>query len=333
MDPSGAAVDSIVAGLLSERVERGSFTDVRSDDVDRWCRFFDEGRSRHDVRRAGWIAPPEMVTTFLRPPVPSAPGEPIATNVALHERLKAALGLPVGIATGYELRVHAVVGEGGRLVSVERIAEVGPERDSRFGRGRDWVIEVVSSVAEGPRTGERVCVERWRMTGYDPARAVAADRSAAAAPATRAPDDVGSMRATVSVDRDFIVGGATANRVWATAHHDDAAATAAGLPGIIVDTSTWVALAARSAAVWVGGDPRVGAVSLSMRRPVVAGDEVELHGEVLADVVDERDVRWLTVGVTALVRGRTAAVADVHLAVATADGSGVWDLAGDRWRP
>ena len=338
MDATDAAVDALVGRLLTERVERDSFTEVRADDVERWCRSFDEGRVRHDVRRAGWMAPPEMVTTFLRPPAPPAPGAPAATNVALHERLKEALGLPVGIATGYELEALALVGEGDRLVSVERIAEVGPERDTRVGRGRDWVIEVVSSFADGPSAGARVCVERWRMTGYDPSRAGGSAGTSASSPpdpaaAGHALEGIPPMRATIVVDRDFIVDAATANRVWASAHHDDDAASAAGLPGIIVDTSTWVALAARSAAVWLGGDPRVGAVSLSMRRPVVAGDEVELHGEVLADAVDDHDVRWMTVGVTALVRGRTVAVADVRLAVATADGADVWSLAGERWQP
>lgn len=347
MDATDDSVDALIGRLLTERIERDSFTDVRAADVERWCRFFDEGRVRHDVGLDGWIAPPEMVTTFLRPPVAPASGASAATNVALHERLKDALGLPVGIATGYELEARALVGAGDRLVSVERIAEVGPVRDTRFGRGRDWEIEVVSSFATGPCAGEPVCIERWRMTGYDPARvavASGADPSSEASSSTAASSiaptlhpesdgDAAPMRSSILVDRGLIVDGATANRVWATAHHDDDAALAAGLPGIIVDTSTWVALAARSAAHWLGGDPRVGSVSLSMRRPVVAGDEVGLHGEVVAEVVDERDVRWIEVRVVAVVRGRTVAVADVRLAVATAEGADVWTLAGERWRP
>lgn len=332
-EPNGAAPVSDLEALLDERVRREAFTAVEADTVARWCAFFDESRSRHDTDRGGWVAPPEMVTTFLRPPAPPAPGEPLATNVALHERLKEALGLPVGIATGYELESHALVGAGDRLVSVERIAEVGPERDTRFGRGRDWVIEVVSSFTDGARAGELVCVERWRMTGYDPARiAAAAGEQKMSDPSAESPEG-SSMTSTVAVDRRFIVDGAAANRVWAIAHHDDEAAVAAGLPGVIVDTSTWVALAARAASTWLGGDPRVGSVSLSMRRPVIAGDDVQVQGEVVADFVDGADVRRITVRVTALVRGRAAAVADVRLAVASADGGSVWDLAPTRWHP
>lgn len=321
--------------LLDERIERDAFTPVSAEDVVRWTAFFDETRSRHDTRRSGWVAPPEMVTTFLRPPAVPAPDGSVATNVALHERLKESLHLPVGIATGYELESRALVGEGDRLVSVERIAEVGPERDTRVGRGRDWIIEVTSSVASGPRAGLVVCVERWRMTGYDPAL-VPASTAASVPSAPTVLDEgehAGPLRSTITVDRSFIIDGATANRVWAGAHHDERAAAAAGLPGIIVDTSTWVALAARSAATWLGGDPRVGAVALTMRRPVVAGDEVELVGEVTADLVDAHDVRWIALRVTAIVRGRTVAVADVRLAVATADGTDVWALVGERWEP
>lgn len=321
--------------LLAERVHRDAFTSVGAEDIARWCAVFEVDSTRYDSSGADCVAPPEMVTTFLRPPTAPAPGQPLATNVALHERLKESLGLPVGIATSYELEAHALVRPGDRLVSVERIADVGPERDTRFGRGRDWSIEVASSFAEGRRAGELVCVERWHMTGYDPARIAATDQARGPTNATDdGVDDATEGRHTVlTATRDVIVGGATANRVWAAAHHDDGAAAAAGLPGIILDTSTWVAIAARDAVGSVGGEPRVGSVDLSMRRPVLVDDVLDLHAVLIGDAVDAHDVRWATVRVTGRVRGRVCAQADVRLAVATADGVDVWGLAGERWDP
>jgi hypothetical protein len=278
-----------------------------------------------------------MVTTFLRPASPPSSDAPVATNVALHERLKDRFTLPVGIATGYELECHALLEPGDRLRSVERIADIGDERDTRFGRGRDWVIEVVSSITDGPRAGALACVERWRMTGYDPARIdPAISGSTSRSSASHSDDDVpiGEVhRRSFPASREMIVAGAVANRVWASAHHDDAAAIAAGLPGIILDTSSWVAITSVHAAAATGGDPRIGSVDLQMRRPVLVDDVVELEGTVVADTIDHADVRWAIVEVTARVRDRIGAVAIIRLAVASADRTDVWSLAGERWRP
>lgn len=171
------------------------------------------------------------------------------------------------------------------------------------------------------------------MTGYDPARMP--ERSSAGAPTVGSDaitaDD--AHRSTIGVTRESIVEGATANRVWAPAHHHDAAARAAGLPGIILDTSSWVAITSAHAAATIGGEPRLGSVDLQMRRPVLAGDTVELEGVLVADAVDGADVRWGTVAVTARVGERIAATAEVRLAVVVADGTDVWSLTGERWIP
>ena len=319
--------------LLTERIERDAFTSVDGDAIARWLEVFGDGARRHDPSVEGVVAPPAMVTTFLRPPVPPAADAPIATNVALHERLKSSFGLPVGIATGYELECHVLLEPEDRLHSVERVAEIGAERDTRFGRGRDWVIEVASSIVGGRRSGRMACIERWRMTGYDPARMP--ERSGASAPTVASheitADD--AHRSTIEVTRESILEGATANRVWAPAHHHDDAARAAGLPGIILDTSSWVAITSAHAGATIGGDPRLGSVDLTMRRPVLAGDTVELEGVLVADAVDGADVRWATVLVTARVRELTAATAEVRLAAAVADGTEVWSLTGERWIP
>lgn len=338
--------------LLAERVEREAFTPIDTTTIAAWCTTF-PGAASSGSSDAGSVVdrvPPAMVTTFLRPPDPSPPGAPIATNVALHERLKRALSLPVGIATDYRLQCGVGLHAGDRLQSVERIAHIAAERDTRVGRGRDWVIEVVSSVIDGPRAGAMACTEHWTMTGYDPARPATgspntpSDTAASdtAAPETSAPDAArpdgvppeseGRWTSGIDISGAFIVDGATVNRVWAPAHHDDDAARAAGLSGIILDTSSWVALVVGHALVPFPG-ARLASVELSMRRPVGADTRLELEAVVVADVVGAADVRWVTVEVVGRVDGRISAIAEIRLAVATADGTDPFDLVGERWSP
>lgn len=316
--------DDVIAQLMTERIERDAPTAVDQASVDAWCEFFGEDRARHRTTTDGWVVPPAMTAVFGRPVVAPIDG---STQLGLHDRLKDQLGLPVGIAVGYELECHAPLHDGDRLSSVERIASVGDLRDTKFGPGRDWVVEVASANAAGDLVG----IERWSMLGYDPSQSVRSTR----AHATTAPgdDEPSQWSATVEVTRDLVVGGATVDRVWTAGHHDDVAAKAAGLPGIILDTSTWVSLAATHAARWIGGDPRPGRVSLSMKRPMAVDDVVDLAGYLVGDVVDGHGVRWVSVDIVGRVRGRVAAGALVRLAVSTADGTDAWTLRPDRWLP
>lgn len=323
--------DSVIDALMAERIERVGPTSVDAASVEAWCSFFGEVRERHAVTADGWVVPPAMLATFGRPLVDPGDG---STQLELHDRLKAELSLPVAIAVGYELECHAMVGEDDRLHSVERISSVGELRRTRFGPGRDWVIEVASV----NRSGDLVCIERWSMLGYDPeapsppATPGASGASSASTP-TSMDEATSSWTSTIAVSHDLVIGGATVNRVWARGHHEDAAAVAAGLPGIIVDTSTWVSLTAIHAAQWLGGDARPGSIALTMKRPVVVGDVIELSGDIVGDVVDGVGVRWITVDVVGRVRDRIVVTAVVRLAVITADGTDVWTLDADRWHP
>jgi hypothetical protein len=322
--------DDVVDRLLAERFERVADTVVTADAVEQWCAFFGGDRARHRSGGGDPVVPPLMLATFARPDSSPAPSEIAPAGVALHDRLKAELALPIGIAVGYELECHAFLREGDRLHAVERIATVGPVRDTRFGPGRDWVIEV----ATANDVGDLVGMERWSMLGYrvpdePPIRSAAPVATGDDVDAEVAPDFAEQFVAT----REFILIGATVNRVWAAAHHDDDAARAAGLPGIILDTSSWVSMFGRVAADWLGGDPRPGSVSLSMRRPVLVDDIVELSGMIAADVVDSNNVRWIGIDIVAAVGGRVVSSATVRLAVATVEGADVWSLGPDRWFP
>ena len=312
---------------MAERIERDAPASVDAASVRNWCDVFGEDRVRHSVDRKGWVAPPTMLATFGRPATDPGDG---STQLGLHDQLKAELSLPVGIALGYELECHAMAREGDRLRSVERIASVGELRSTRLGPGRDWVIEVATS----NQSDELVCIERWSMLGYDPNAVSSTDAPAATRSAPSAAEDGASTwSSTIEVTRDLVIGGATANRVWALGHHDDDAARAAGLAGIILDTSTWVSIAGMHASKWIGHDARPGGIDLTMRRSVGVGDTIELCGDIVGDVVDGHGVRWVSIDVVGRVRGRIVATAMVRLAVDTADSVDVWALDGERWEP
>jgi len=286
-------MDDGLARVLARRVERTAPAPVDGDTVARWCARFGED----------WAVDPEggvpvvMYPTFLRPGCPSDDGRP-ATGV-LGDELTEALGLPAAIAVGYELDLIGALGPGDRLAAVERVAWVGAPRSSRLGDGRDWVIEVSTSILGGAPVG----VERFRMFGYRSG----AD-GVAAGPVPTVPTvpevEVGSdWSETVPVDAGFIVGAASAHRVWAPAHHRADAARAAGLPDIILDTSSQTALFAGAARRRRPGTA-VRSVELSMRRPILPGVEVVIGGV-------ERDDHTV---VTATVDGTVASRSVVRFA-------------------
>ena len=134
-----------------------------------------------------------MVTSFIRPLEwrPDRDGPPEHRGSSLHERLKAELGYPLGIAAGYELELHRPLRDGDRIDAVERIASVGDEETTRLGLGRRWVIEN-TCVLVG--SGELVAVERFSMLGYDPAASPATYRwlGRAARPTVAHPSHPGS---------------------------------------------------------------------------------------------------------------------------------------------
>ena len=249
--------------LLEQRVTREPSQPVSQLTVDGWTAIFGSRFPTDDVGVVHSI----MATTFSRAPLPPAPGESAATGVVLHDQLKQLLDLPVAIAIGYELELLGSLHLGDQLVSVERIAEVGPERSTRFGPGRDWIIEVATSALDG----SAVCIEQFRMMGYRPG-----ERSGGST-AVRAEPPVFEWTEEVSIDADLIIGWASAHRVWAAAHHDSEVARDVGLPDIILDTSSQVSLVA-GAAHHHRPDQTLQRVQLEMKRPILPGATVLVGG-------------------------------------------------------
>lgn len=98
-----------------------------------------------DVARSitdGVVAPPTMLSVWLRPhhwaPGRSAERLPLE----LHFRLKKELELPEAIIAGNELSFGEPVRPGDRLRARQTLQSIGEPRTNRLGTGRRWVIDV-----------------------------------------------------------------------------------------------------------------------------------------------------------------------------------------------
>ena len=274
-------MDDALTRLLERRVERDRSAPVDRATVDAWCAVFGSEWADHDDERVASV----MFPMFVRPSEPPAPGRTM-TGVVLHDELKQLLDLPVAIAVGYDLELVGELRIGDVLVPIERIAEVGDERTTRFGPGCDWVIEVSTSTIDGTVVG----IERFRMLGYRPG----SDGGSGERTPTEPVEPQWSE--TVEFDTESIVRCATANHVWAPAHHDAASARAAGLADIILDTSSHVALLA-GAAQRRRPTSRITTVELAMKRPILPGASVTIGGvgdDASATVVASVDGREMS---------------------------------------
>ena len=278
--------DDALGQLLERRVARDPSSVVTQDVVDAWTSAF--GTDWPEC--IGDVVPSIMYTTFARPSVAPVPGEAAPTGVVLHDDLKTLLEIPVAIAVGYELKLTGVVRIGDQLLSEERIAELGPERSTKFGPGRDWVIEVASSTTAGDLVG----VERFRMLGYRPGD------SGVAPPRTPREPAIFAWTEDFTVTTESIRREAQANHVWASAHHHTEAAQKAGLSDIILDTSSQVARLAGAAQRHRPTD-RIVAIDLAMKRSILPGATVTMsgtdagHTTTVSAVVDGRETSRVTV--------------------------------------
>lgn len=327
--------------LLARRLEKAGEVAVSSGDVLRWSEAHRVRAPRHwPDRTPDWVAPPAMVTSFVRPLEwrPEREGPPAGRGSSLHEELKAHLGIPLGIAAGYELELHALLRDGDEVAAVERIAEIGEPETTRLGPGRRWVVEnAISRVGDG----SLVAVERFHMLGYDPSAPLAGASSPSGSPGRRSGDHVSQrvegqvLVEEVDVDAVAIVMGASANRVWTPAHVDVDAANAAGIVDMFLDTSTQLGLLSVVGGRAAHPDARPGRLSLRMRRPVVRGDRLVIEATAGPAAVDDAGVAWVDVDARATVEGELRSSLTGRFAVPGPDGDGTdpWSLDADRWCP
>lgn len=141
-------------------VERGSIL--------HWCEatenanplYWDEAAAEEIA--GGPVAPPTMLSVWMRPLTWRPGGAEARRPLELHFRLKEAFGLPEGIVTGNEIVFGVPARPGDRIRTSQTIREIGEARTNRLGTGRDWTIDVTYTNQRGEIAG----VETYRMFCY-----------------------------------------------------------------------------------------------------------------------------------------------------------------------
>lgn len=122
--------------------------------------YWDE-RAADEITR-GWIAPPSMLSVWMRP-LTFKPGDRTGIRpLELHFRLKDAFGLPEGIVTGNEIVFGEPVRPGDVIATKQIVADIGSVRSNRLGTGRPWTIDVTYI----NQRGDVIAVESYRMFCY-----------------------------------------------------------------------------------------------------------------------------------------------------------------------
>lgn len=110
----------------------------------------------------GPIAPPSMISVWFRPHH-WAPGRTEqALPLQVHFDLKARFDLPEAVMTDNTIVFHEPVRPGDVLTTCQRLRSVSPEKTTRLGTGRFWVIDVEYR----NQSGDLVGVESYTGFGY-----------------------------------------------------------------------------------------------------------------------------------------------------------------------
>jgi acyl dehydratase len=110
----------------------------------------------------GWIAPPSMLSVWMRP-LQFVPGrKDTSMPLSLHFDLKDAFDLPDGVVSASEMTLHAPVRPGDRITTTQSIRDISDEKTTRIGTGRFWTIDVTHR----DQTGEVKGVETYEMFSY-----------------------------------------------------------------------------------------------------------------------------------------------------------------------
>ncbi|NIB38930.1 MaoC family dehydratase [Pseudomaricurvus alkylphenolicus] len=122
--------------------------------------FWDEAVS--NSISGGKIAPPTMLSTWFRPHHWRPGSEEECTPLQAHFDLKRWLQLPEAIISDNELRFGEPVRLGDRLHSYQVIRSISDIKQTKLGRGRFWVIDVVYENQDG----EYVGTDSYTALGY-----------------------------------------------------------------------------------------------------------------------------------------------------------------------
>jgi acyl dehydratase len=115
-----------------------------------------------DEVTGGPIAPPSMLSVWMRPLMFNPDARERIRPLEMHFRLKDAFGLPEGIVTGNEIVFGVPVRPGDVISTKQTVSEIGEVRSNRLGTGRPWTVEVTYT----NQRDEVVAVESYRMFCY-----------------------------------------------------------------------------------------------------------------------------------------------------------------------
>jgi len=110
----------------------------------------------------GPIAPPSMLSTWFRPHHWAPGREKQALPLQVHFDLKDRPGLPEAVMSDNTMTFHEPVRPGDILTTRQRLRSVSPEKTTKLGTGRFWVIDVEYHNQDGALVG----VESWTGFGY-----------------------------------------------------------------------------------------------------------------------------------------------------------------------
>lgn len=136
--------------------------------IQHWCEavenanplFWDDRVA--DELTGGPIAPPTMLSVWMRP-LTWKPGEgPMVRPLDLHFQLKEAFDLPEGIVAANEIEFHAPARPGDRISTTQSVREIGEVKENRLGTGRNWTIDVTYT----NQRDEVVGIESYTMFSY-----------------------------------------------------------------------------------------------------------------------------------------------------------------------
>ena len=133
-----------------------------------WCESVEDGNPLYwdeqtaDDVTGGWIAPPTMLSVWMRPLMFDPRRDETIRPLELHFRLKEAFKLPDGIVTANEIEFREPVRMGDVVSTRQTVREISDMRTNRLGTGRAWTIDVTYT----NQRGEIVGIESYEMFSY-----------------------------------------------------------------------------------------------------------------------------------------------------------------------
>ena len=145
-------------------------------------------------------------------------------------------------------------------------------------------------------------------------------------------DSLPELRMPVSATQ--VIAGAVASRDYSPLHHDRAYVTEqAGQRDIFLNTPHQAALFERYLSDWSGPHGRLGRMRFAMKRPVYAGDEFSMTGEVLAVATDAAGCGWLVLQLRLQVGDTVNTECEARYALPLDGDDNPWQRRGEDWQP